>query len=48
MLFRSARVFKQFSSFEERQGEYERARVIYKHAVQLLKLSQAVEQRVYK
>ena len=40
---RQARVFKQFSSFEERQGEYERARVIYKHAVQLLKLSQAVD-----
>jgi crooked neck len=33
-----ARVFKQFSSFEERQGEYERARVIYKHAIKLLKL----------
>jgi crooked neck len=31
-------VFKQFSSFEERHGEYERARVIYKHAVKLLKL----------
>eukprot|EP00957_Ditylum_brightwellii_P085155 6475892-Ditylum_brightwellii.AAC.1 len=29
---RQARVFKQFTSFEERQGEYERARVIYKHA----------------
>ena len=37
---RQARVFKQFSSFEERQGEYERARVIYNHAVQLLKLGQ--------
>lgn len=35
---RQARVFKQFASFEERQGEYERARVIYKHAIQLLKL----------
>jgi crooked neck len=33
-----ARVFKQFASFEERQGEFERARVIYKHAVKLLKL----------
>jgi crooked neck len=37
---RQARVFKQFSSFEERQGEYERARVIYKYAVQLLNLGQ--------
>jgi len=35
-----ARVFKQFSSFEERQGEYDRARVIYKHAVKLLNLGQ--------
>lgn len=35
---RQARVFKQFASFEERQGEYERARVIYKHAIKLLKL----------
>ena len=34
-----ARLFKQFSSFEERQGEYERARVIYQHAISLLKLS---------
>mmetsp|Transcript_17721 Transcript_17721/g.26883 ORF Transcript_17721/g.26883 Transcript_17721/m.26883 type:complete len:692 (-) Transcript_17721:3304-5379(-) len=33
-----ARVFKQFASFEERQGEHERARVIYKHAMKLLKL----------
>jgi len=40
---RQARVFKQFSAFEERQGEYERARVIYKHAVQLLKLGQVDE-----
>jgi len=37
---RQARVFKQFASFEERQGEYERARVIYKHAVKLLKLGE--------
>jgi len=34
-----ARLFKQFSSFEERQGEYERARVIYQHALSLLDLS---------
>jgi crooked neck len=38
---RQARVFKQFASFEERQGEYERARVIYKHAITLLKLGDA-------
>ncbi|GKY95111.1 hypothetical protein MPSEU_000475000 [Mayamaea pseudoterrestris] len=35
---RQARVFKQFASFEERQGEPERARILYKHAVKLLKL----------
>ena len=35
---RQARVFKQFSSFEERQGEYERARLIYQHAIKLLHL----------
>jgi len=33
-----ARLFKQFSAFEERQGEYERARVIYQHAISLLHL----------
>ena len=38
---RQARVFKQFASFEERQGEYERARLIYKHAVKLLDLGNA-------
>jgi crooked neck len=37
---RQARVFKQFASFEERQGEHERARVIYKHAIKLLKLGE--------
>lgn len=35
-----ARVFARFAAFEERQGEYERARVIYKHAIKLLKLGQ--------
>jgi len=35
---RQARIFKQFAAFEERQGEYERARVIYKHALKLLNL----------
>lgn len=37
---RQARVFRQFASFEERQGEYERARVIYRHAIQLLNLEE--------
>jgi crooked neck len=37
---RQARVFKQFAGFEERQGEYERARVIYQHALKLLKLGE--------
>lgn len=36
-----ARVFKQFAAFEERQGEFERARLIYRHAVQLLKLGES-------
>jgi crooked neck len=35
---KQARLFKQFAAFEERQGEYERARVIYRHAIKLLKL----------
>mmetsp|Transcript_16844 Transcript_16844/g.36727 ORF Transcript_16844/g.36727 Transcript_16844/m.36727 type:complete len:696 (+) Transcript_16844:82-2169(+) len=35
---KQARVFKQFASFEERQGENERARLIYKHALELLNL----------
>mmetsp|Transcript_32023 Transcript_32023/g.38957 ORF Transcript_32023/g.38957 Transcript_32023/m.38957 type:complete len:714 (+) Transcript_32023:141-2282(+) len=34
----NARVFKQFASFEERHGEPERARVIYKHALALFNL----------
>ena len=35
---RQARVFQRFAAFEERQGEYERTRVIYKHAIKLLRL----------
>ena len=35
---RQAKVFRQFAAFEERQGEYERARVIYQHAIKLLNL----------
>mmetsp|Transcript_14953 Transcript_14953/g.36710 ORF Transcript_14953/g.36710 Transcript_14953/m.36710 type:complete len:707 (+) Transcript_14953:164-2284(+) len=37
---RQARVFQRFAAFEERQGEYERARVIYQHAIKLLKLGE--------
>lgn len=37
---RQARIFKQFAAFEERQGEYERARVIYQHAIKLLNLGE--------
>ena len=37
---RQARLFKQFASFEERQGEYDRARVIYKHALKQLRLGE--------
>lgn len=35
---RQARVFQRFASFEERQAEYERARVIYQHAIKLFDL----------
>jgi len=37
---KQARVFSRFASFEERQGEYDRARVIYKHAIVLLRLEE--------
>ena len=37
---KQARVFARFASFEERQGEYDRARVIYKHAIVLLRLEE--------
>jgi crooked neck len=37
---RQARVFARFAAFEERQGEYERARVIYKHAAVLFHLGE--------
>ncbi|KAL3783282.1 hypothetical protein HJC23_007951 [Cyclotella cryptica] len=40
---RQARVFSRFAAFEERQGEHERARVIYKHAIKLLHLGQESE-----
>jgi crooked neck len=38
---RQAHVFKRFASFEERHGEYERARVIYQHAIKLFHLGGA-------
>ncbi len=37
---RQARVFKMFAAFEERQGEYQRARIIYTHAIKLLRLGE--------
>ncbi|CAJ1927837.1 unnamed protein product [Cylindrotheca closterium] len=37
---RQAHVFQKFAFFEERQGEYERARVIYEHAIKLLHLGE--------
>lgn len=37
---RQARVFHKFAIFEQRHGEYERARVIYLHAIKLLRLGQ--------
>lgn len=37
---KQARVFSRFAAFEERQGEYDRSRVIYKHAIVLLRLEE--------
>mmetsp|Transcript_8383 Transcript_8383/g.19687 ORF Transcript_8383/g.19687 Transcript_8383/m.19687 type:complete len:716 (+) Transcript_8383:200-2347(+) len=37
---RKARVFSRFAAFEERQSEFDRARVIYKHAAKLFHLGQ--------
>ncbi len=39
---RQARVFQRFAAFEDRHGEYERARVIYQHAIKLFHLGSAV------
>ena len=39
---RQAHVFQKFASFEERQGEYERARVIYEHSIKLLHLGESM------
>jgi crooked neck len=38
---KQSKVFQKFASFEERQGEYERARVVYKHAIKLLRLGES-------
>lgn len=40
---RQAAVFEKFAAFEERQGEYERARLIYKHALDLLNIGDQAE-----
>jgi crooked neck len=37
---KQARLFDRFANFEERHGEYERSRVIYKHAISLLHLGE--------
>jgi crooked neck len=37
----NAKVFRGFAAFEERHGEYERARIIYMHAVNLFNLGKA-------
>jgi len=37
---KQARVFSRFAAFEERQSEYDRSRVIYKHAIVLLRLEE--------
>eukprot|EP00536_Pseudo-nitzschia_multiseries_P008425 jgi/Psemu1/198021/e_gw1.213.57.1 len=37
---KQARVFARFAAFEEKQGEYDRARVIYRHAIVLLRLEE--------
>ena len=36
---RQPKIFRQFAAFEERQSEYERSRLIYRHAIQLLNIS---------
>jgi crooked neck len=37
-IYGNARLFQQFAAMEERQNEFDRARVIYQYAIQLLKL----------
>ena len=43
---KTARLFQQFAAMEERQTEYERARVIYQHAIQLLHLGDDKKNRM--
>lgn len=38
--FKQAKLFTKFAAFEERQGEYNRARVVYEHAIVLLHLEE--------
>jgi crooked neck len=40
---KTARLFQQFAAMEERQTEYERARVIYQHAIKLLHLDASID-----
>lgn len=42
----TSKVFKQFAGFEERHGEYERARVIYRHAVDTFQLGEKNDHKV--
>jgi crooked neck len=45
-IYSNARLFQQFAAMEERQNEYDRARVIYQHAIQLLHLSDENDNKV--
>jgi len=42
----NAKVFKAFAGFEERHGEYERARIIYRHAVDTFKLGEGNSHKI--
>ncbi|GMH84236.1 hypothetical protein TrST_g691 [Triparma strigata] len=42
----TSKVFKMFAGFEERHGEYERARVIYRHAVDTFQLGERNDHKV--
>jgi len=39
------RIFQNFANFEERRGEFERARLIYVHAVKTMKLDTEVRSK---
>jgi len=43
---RQPKNFRQFAAFEERQGEYERARLIYRHAIKLLNISNDISSSI--